>query len=521
MTSARAGADGRWWEKGWVLALLCLSTTAPMWAVKVPPLIDLISHMGRYRVQLDLATSPLLQRNYDFQWALVGNLGVDLIIGPLARLMGLERAVWLVATALPPLMAWGFLRAARAVHGRVPGTALFALPLALAYPWQYGFVNYWLGTALAFHAFATWIDLYHSSRQRWLRPLLFVPIGGLVWLCHVYAWGILSVLAGGAELARGWAAESRRTPAALARIAAGAVGRCWPLMLPLVVMPIWRHNGEGATTLGWFQFVHKLGELAHSLRDQWFPLDIASLLILVLVAYFGLRDRRTRFDARLGLPALFFLILVVLLPYQLFGSAYADSRLWPIVFASAVLATALKPEHIRLERWLAAGAVALLAVRLVTGVVGFARYDRDYTSHLKALDLIQPGSRVVVLTYFGCDRPWRLWRTDHLGSMALTRRLAFVNTQWDVPGAQLLRMKGAPGSWYNADPSQFVHDFGHCHKDMRPFLTERIEDFPRDRFQYAWIFGFDPATLPQYPGLRRLYADKGSVLYEVEGGGAR
>jgi hypothetical protein len=36
-------------------------------------------------------------------------------------------------------------------------------------------------------------------------------------------------------------------------------------------------------------------------------------------------------------------------------------------------------------------------------------------------------------------------------------------------------------------------------------------------FDYVWVFGFSPSSLPAYAGLRPLYADGASVLYAVEG----
>ena len=64
-----------WWEQRWFLALVVLSTMIPLIYPPVPPLVDLFGHMGRYRVELDLATSPYLQRYYDYHWAAIGNLG--------------------------------------------------------------------------------------------------------------------------------------------------------------------------------------------------------------------------------------------------------------------------------------------------------------------------------------------------------------------------------------------------------------------------------------------------------------
>ncbi len=48
--------------------------------------------MGRFKVALDLDNSPALQQWYSFHWLPIGNLGVDLLVVPLAKLIGLEPA---------------------------------------------------------------------------------------------------------------------------------------------------------------------------------------------------------------------------------------------------------------------------------------------------------------------------------------------------------------------------------------------------------------------------------------------
>src|SRR5437868_1255808 len=121
MKASSARSDRGWWQHPIAVAALILSVTLPLWFTSLPPLTDLPTHMAGYRVEIDLAHDPLLQRNWAFHWALMGNLGVDLLVWPLAKLIGLERAVWWIVTAIPPLLAWGIFRAARTVHGRVPG----------------------------------------------------------------------------------------------------------------------------------------------------------------------------------------------------------------------------------------------------------------------------------------------------------------------------------------------------------------------------------------------------------------
>ncbi len=85
-------------------------------------MLDLPGHMGRYRVQLDLATSPDLQRYFGFHWQVIGNLGVDLLVQILAPILGLEGAVKLIVCTIPVLTVGGMLWVAREVHGRVPPT---------------------------------------------------------------------------------------------------------------------------------------------------------------------------------------------------------------------------------------------------------------------------------------------------------------------------------------------------------------------------------------------------------------
>src|SRR5258708_17247374 len=94
-----------WWETRLCFVLVVVATMLPLVYPPIPPLVDLLGHIGRYRVELDLHRSPFLQQYYDFHWAAMSNLGVDVLILPLAQLLGLELAVKLIVIAIPPLTA--------------------------------------------------------------------------------------------------------------------------------------------------------------------------------------------------------------------------------------------------------------------------------------------------------------------------------------------------------------------------------------------------------------------------------
>ena len=155
----RSATDLEWWQtRRFVMAMALLAMVPLLWP-NIPPLVDLPGHMGRYRVQLDLHTYRWLTDWYDFHWQLIGNLGIDILVQIFAPLLGLELTVKLIVLSIPPLIVVGLLWIAREVHGRIPATALFALPLAYCFPLQFGFVNFMLSMALALPMFALWLRM--------------------------------------------------------------------------------------------------------------------------------------------------------------------------------------------------------------------------------------------------------------------------------------------------------------------------------------------------------------------------
>ena len=489
----------RWWASNWAVAAAALAATIPLWFVQLPPLIDLLGHMGRYHIQLNLHDNPALQANWDYHWRLIGNLGSDLLMEPLGRIFGVERGAVVLAGLILVLMISGMARLARAAHGSLPATAWAAFPFAMAYPWQYGLVNYWLGIALALHA-AAWVWPMPATGK---RAVLLGLVSLALWVAHIYGWAVFVILIGARTIATN---ALRDWPRALLQLL--------PLGLPLLAMAALSYGtaGSAAATLGWFEFGYKALALTWTLRDQnqWF--DIGCLVGAALLIYAGLRSRAFVIDASLGIAALFLLIALLVLPYQFLGSAYADARLWPVVFIVALLAIRPVQANGKLVAGLAVAAALVFGVRIAATTVGFQAYNAAYARHLKALDLMPRGARVAVFVEFPCDVPWRRPRLDHLDGIAIVRRDVFTNAQWDVPGAQLLVPLAAKGTRYNSDPSQLLMG---C-DDLRPALAARIVDFPRDRFDYVWVIGYRPETLPRYAELMPLFADDRTILYRIE-----
>ena len=498
----------QWWEYRWaVLALVLLSAVPLLWP-DVPPLVDLPGHLGRYRVQLELASSPELQQFYTFEWAIIGNLGIDLIVQLVAPLLGLETTVKLVVLTIPALTAGGLLWVAREVHGRVPPTALFALPFAYNFPFLFGFVNFALAMALALMAFALWLRL--GRQERWkLRAIIFVPISLALWVVHAFGWGSLGVLAFSADLVRQFDRGGN-----IIHSAWRAGIHCLVLAPPLALMLLWRSNA-GGDTFDWFNWEAKLAWMQMVLRDRWSAFDQMSLLLVVGLLVLVLLSKRLTFSRNLAASALFLLAVYLVLPRVVFGSAYADMRLAPYIVAVALIAIRVPEGQLRLSRTLALAGLAFFLLRTGATTASMVLYDQSFDRELAALNHIPRGAKVVSFAGRSCIEPWGMTRLHHLPAMGIVRRHAFANDQWTMAGAQLLNANYPPGGRFVRDPTQIVSEH-KCRGEWWLTINQSLALFPREGFDYVWLIDPPPYDPRLTAGLTPVWRDGSSVLYRVE-----
>ena len=495
-----------WWTKPALLMALILLSGAPLWWPGIPPLTDLLGHMGRYAVQLDAGHSPHLARWYNFEWHWIGNLGVDLLVQVFGPFFGVEIATKLIAILIPMLTVAGFLAVAREAHGQVPPTAFFALPLAYSYPFLWGFVNFALSMALAFLAFAFWLRLGRLGRLR-LRFALFLPLSLLLWTAHMYGWATLAVLAASAELT-----QNNIFSRQWARALWSTARRCACLLPPLVPMALqFSAGGAGGQPWGrvWFNVDLKSRWVLSIFRDRWEWFDTASLGLLAAVLAVAL-VRKAALARPLVLAASLLLGLYLLIPHSLLGSAYADMRLAPYGLAVALLAIG-QPRG-RAGLW-AGAALAFFGLRLMGTALSAYDYDQSYRQELAALDHLPMGARLLSLVGRPCHEDWSVHRLDHLPSVALVRRHAFANDQWDAQGAQLISVRYGAAGLFQSDPSQFVVQ-PRCARRERRAFPDAIAQFPRDAFDYVWIIQ-QPDTPVEMEGLQRIWQNGRSALYRV------
>ena len=421
----------------------------PLLYPPIPPLVDLFGHMGRYRVELDLDHSPWLQRYYDYHWAAIGNLGVDLLIMPLAPLFGLELGGE-ADRARHPAADRRRLPVGRA-RSPWPGSAdrLFALPFIYGYPFLFGFVNFALSVALAFLAFGLWLRLGRLERTR-LRGWLFVPISLIVFFSHTYGWGLLGLMCFSAEAVR---LHDRGRP--WFRAGFEAALHASVMALPILVMLIWRSETHGGGT---DRLVRLEAEVALDLFGAARPLEAGSTSPRwsppALVFLYALVSRKLTLSRNLAFSAIVLAVSFALLPRIIFGSAYADMRLVPYLCAVVLLAIRFRGA----PRPRTAQVLAVLGLAVLR--------DPDRREHRSAWrsppttsrrscrrsTMMPRGARVITLTGMPCSEYWPLLRNSHLGAMVIVRREGFSNDQWLLEGVNLLDLKYTRGRLFRRRP---------------------------------------------------------------------
>jgi hypothetical protein len=416
----------------------------------------------------------------------------------------------MIVMAIPPLTAIGFLWVAREVHGRIPPTALFALPFIYGYPFMFGFVNFALSVALAFLGFGLWLQLGRLNRTL-LRELLFVPLSIIIFFCHTYGWGLLGLLCFSGEAVR--LHDKGRT---WWHAGIEAALRTSVMALPLLVMLIWRSEAHGGGTIDWFNWKAKWIWIYSALRDRWKLFDIWSLVLTACVFLFAIVSRGMTISRMLGFSALVLAAAFAVVPRIVFGSAYADMRLVPYLMAVMLLAIRFRGAPDRTTaQVLAVLGLMFFATRTVANTYSLVQAGADQTAKLSAVDQMPEGARVITLTGMPCGERWSPLRNAHLGAMVIVRRDGFSNDQWLLEGVNLLDLKYNAAGYFAADPSQLVRPDG-CRDRLHRTISESLGALPRHDFDYIWLIDVPPYDPTNVIGLRPVWRGPGSILYQIQ-----
>ncbi len=382
------------------------------------------------------AADPILSRMYVAHWAIIPNLGTDLVLPPLLRMLPVHVAGRVVAAGCMLLPVLGTIAYSRAVFGMVSAWSLGAGLVAYNALLLFGFLNFCAATGLALLLAAGWIAW---RERRPVRTLALATLGTVaLFFCHLSGLVLFYVLIAGHEFER---IQLRRTAWSAALLLPSFIA-VFGFFLVSPLAPV----ADGA------QFVSlasKARQLVFPFANYVLPLDIATACIVIAFLLVCVVTHRCRVLPGGAMALLLMTLLFVISPWTFKGTYFLDSRF--VIMLGFLLFGAMQPVGLpRLAAWSAAAALVLLFI-VRMGVVMFAwqQHSHDLAQLRAVIAGVQPGERVLIATVAPEEAPhyWRNvplsrrlslgFRLDHhLPALLLIEHRAFWPFLFDNPSQQ-------------------------------------------------------------------------------------
>ena len=509
MTSRIAAADfgngralhpARFWAA--FTALLLVAALPVLW-VELPPLFDYPNHLARMDLLVRLDGSHNLQRYYEVRWRAIPNLGMDLAVPALARILPLAWACKAFVLATLVLVAAGSGLVHRAATGRWSLWPLFVFLFLYSRVLLWGFLNYLFGVGLALVAFALWIVL--SERNARVRLAVSAVLALALFFAHLMACVVYGVLVVGYEVGVLWRSRPWPWGSAIRRLAIVGV----PFLAPLALL-LFAGEGAGIGSIHFGRLDRKL-DLLFSVFDNYDRVfDIACFVLLVVCAGLAYAKRYLVIVPALRLPIVLLALVYIAAPAQLMTASAVDHRL-PMVIAAALAAGTSAPALTGRRVHLAALAgLALFLARMASVWVHWEQADAVYARLLPILDQVPKGGRLAV-GYSSEAIGSTAIPTTHLPTLAIVRRDAFVPTLFAFRGQQPVALTPEAERLASLAPPNAV---------WRALMGEgpdRIAAVPGLReFDAVLLLDRRPFAMKPAPGLVPLAIEPDFALYRIE-----
>jgi hypothetical protein len=501
------------------VALVIISIT-PLLLVRYPESLDYLNHLAGMFVLTVPAGHPV-HAFYQPDWHLVPNLGMDVLVFGLSKMIPLElamKAVWgLIFVALPA----SFLFLYTSIHRQLTPIVLLSALCLFHFPLTAGFLSFSLGLAAALAATGLWFRLGQEVTVR--NILVLNAVSAVILIVHAAALGALGLTI--------VALHALRPPWRPATIVRRAVLAGCNFLLPLMLLLLMTGRGAEQHFPPHIEF-RFLGKILF----PWLPVFTGIVAAdAIAIGAFGtaifilMRFGGVRCDRRLAPALAVWAIALIVLPNQIGRAVSIDWRLVP--FPVLLFLAGLYAPPARLQ-W-AAGAVTAVAVCARIGLILPAW--QDYNAAIADLrpfeQVIEPQAKVVITAapekagY--CNEAYRsLHAFNHVPSLLILDRHAFVPGLFSAQGMQPIKVTKE----YRAisDPGAPIvewSDLMAADTELgRREILERLGSSPwrpyyfgwRDAFDYVLVLSLDCKIKPPHDDGLALVAETSSfLLYRI------
>ena len=492
-----------------VFAVLAAVSLLPVLLTPIPAMVDYPNHLARMYILSQYGT-PNANPHYEVTWAFYPNLGMDLLVPQLARLMGVESATRLFLLLSQLLIVTGalLLEWVRKGHVRLAGFAALAFLYCLPFSW--GFVNFEFGLGLALWGIAVYLRLAEGPWPlRFAANVIFVAA---LYVAHFFSLGIYGATLGLFELSRMHQGKVAY-PVAAARLGALAL----PALALFAVMRV-TSGAIGSEGNDWFLAFKPVWPL-RIMNGYDLTVGAATGLALMIAVLLAARRGVLRLEPAGIWLASGFALLYLVIPSKLFGTSFVDLRVIP---AAALILPAFCSLSLPNRAWGTAALTAISGVILLNLAVVlevWLPYRADYAAMIASFQKIDRGSRVLVgSTGNNGDPPFAeltSYPMYYAPTLAVHYADAFVPNLFTEEGKQPVRPRAAVRDiaipYGGPVPSSLLAAIaaGQPPADAPKF----VRSWQRD-FDYLYVLG-PPAANPLPDLLEVLESSERFVLYRI------
>jgi hypothetical protein len=456
------------------VAALTLVSLMPVLLVAIPAMVDYPNHLARMHV---LTAAGTAQANpfYEVRNALYPNLAMDLLVPPLARVVGVEIAAKIFLLASQLLIVSGAIALEIATKRRHELAGVAALLVLYSFPFSWGFLNFQFALGVALWGVAAW--QYLRGRPLAARLAIHSLFVAMLYVAHLFALGLYAVTIGLIELshvARGQLLAGAKRLAVV----------CLPVMAvgALSLAPANR-VGNGATE---WDLASRLRSVFHALNG--YSLEVAALeaLAVIAVCYFVFRTGRLALSRTGVWLACGLALLFLVTPFRLLGSAYVDVRVVVAALLIVPAYTMVSAIPARAARPAIAVFIGIALINTAIAAAVWLAYQDDYAKVKASFALIDAPSRVLIGgTTEGPERTLEQ-PIHHAPTLAVSAK-AMVPTLYAMPGMQ-------PVAVVEASRAQAITEMTHVGPvpvSLLASLAGGTDDTRVPRFLRHWAREFD------------------------------
>jgi hypothetical protein len=502
----------------WLVGLITALAILPVFLVELPAMNDYPGHLARMYLLASIGTPNQNPYYYFYLPFIYPNLVMDIVVPIFARFMDVASATKAFLILSQILVVSGAVALEMAIKRRHEFAGFAGAAVLYCLPFAWGFLNFEFGVGLALWGLASWFAL--ESKELGTRFAAHALFCCSLFVCHLVAFGLYGVTLAVFELWRAFQpnADWKKSARILAILAGpGAVILGYFFACTANIDKGASEFSAGANE--WSAFA-KLISILHGMNGYSAYLSAANILAIVAMAYFMFKERCLSIMPQGKWIAVGFLILILFLPFRLFGGDLPNLRIaiGALLILPAFLTFRPKSQFFRFVPALVLSLIALVNAGHIASL--WLTYRPEYAALQESFKQIQRGAFVLVgHANFENDR-FDKTKMPIMTATALAAHYsnAFVPTLFTIPGQQPLQvcpelkrlaLRRTKDYWPVAFSVLAAVANGASTSDIPTHVRDWMHDY-----DYLYLVG-PPGPNPMPSRLTTLTAGKSFTLYRI------